>query len=80
MLIATVALTFVLPSDTDPLRVPAGLLWTSRLLSLGTLLLLWAGLSVTWGLLAERAGQSRQSRQAVEKQTSVADLANPSRS
>ena len=75
VLVATVALTFVLPADTDPLTVPAGLLWTFRLLSLGTLMLLWAGLSATYGLLAERAVA-----QAVEKQTSVADRVKPSRS
>ena len=55
VLVATVALTFVLPSDPDPLTVPAGLLWTFRLLSLGTLLLLWVGLSATYGLLVLRA-------------------------
>ncbi|MBC7677421.1 MAG: CbtA family protein, partial [Pseudorhodobacter sp.] len=55
VLMATVALTFVLPSDPDPLTVPAGLLWTFRLLSLGTLLLLWVGLSATYGLLVLRA-------------------------
>ncbi len=55
VLVATVALTFLLPSDTDPLTVPAGLLWSFRLLSLGTLLLLWVGLSATYGLLVLRA-------------------------
>ena len=55
VLVATVALTFVLPADPDPLTVPAGLLWTFRLLSVGTLLVLWAGLAATYGLLAQRA-------------------------
>lgn len=55
VLVATVALSFVLPPDKDPLLVPAGLLWEFRLLSLATLALLWGGLGATFGLLGERA-------------------------
>ena len=54
VLLATVALTFALPADIDALDVPAGLLWQFRLLAFATSTLLWAGLAVTFGLLAER--------------------------
>jgi predicted cobalt transporter CbtA len=60
VLLATLALPFVLPADTDPLDVPAGLLWQFRLLALATSTLLWGGLTVTFGLLTERAEQPRQ--------------------
>lgn len=55
VLLVTLALPFALPADTDPLEVPAGLLWQFRLLALITSTLLWAGLAATFGLLAERA-------------------------
>ena len=55
VLVASVALTFVLPDNTDQIAVPAGLIWEFRLLSLATLALLWGGLAVTFGLLGERA-------------------------
>ena len=58
VLLATVALTFVLPADPDRLPVPAALLWQFRLLSLGTLLLLWGGLGAMFGLLGERAARA----------------------
>jgi len=55
VLLATLAVPFLLPTDTDPLDVPAGLLWQFRVLVLATSTLLWAGLAVAFGLLAERA-------------------------
>lgn len=55
--VATVALTFVLPPDTDEISVSASLLWEFRLLSLATSALLWGGLTVVFGLLGERAAE-----------------------
>lgn len=57
VLIATVAVTFVLPDSTDPITAPVTLVWDFRLLSLATLLLLWGGLSATFGLLTERVAR-----------------------
>ena len=54
ILVATVALTFLLPGNPDRLDVPAGLLWQFRLLALATSTLLWAGLGAAYGLLGER--------------------------
>lgn len=55
VLAATIALTFVLPPNTDPIAVPVHLIWEFRLLSLSTLALLWGGLTASYGLIAERA-------------------------
>lgn len=55
VLAATLALTFVLPDNSDEIAVPVGLVWQFRLLSLATLALLWGALSATYGLLGERA-------------------------
>lgn len=57
VLAAAVALTFVLPGNTDPITAPVTLIWEFRLLSLATLVLLWGGLSATYGLLGERASR-----------------------
>ena len=54
VLVATVALTFLLPGNPDPLDVPAGLLWQFRLLAFATSTLLWAGLGAAYGLLGAR--------------------------
>jgi hypothetical protein len=55
VLLVTLALPFaLLPADSDPLEVPAELLWQFRTLAFATGTLLWAGLAVTFGLLAER--------------------------
>ncbi len=62
VLLVTLALPFALPANTDPLEVPAGLLWQFRVLALITSTLLWAGLAVTFGLLAERDAQPRATR------------------
>jgi predicted cobalt transporter CbtA len=55
VLAATIALTFVLPDNTDPINAPIDLIWQFRLLSIATLALLWGGLAATIGLLEERA-------------------------
>lgn len=55
VLVVTVAITFVLPDNTDQIAVPVNLIWQFRLLSIATLALLWGGLSATYGLLEERA-------------------------
>jgi predicted cobalt transporter CbtA len=57
VLVATVALTFVLPDDTDPIEAPVHLIWDFRMLSLATTALLWTGLAATFGLLGERAAR-----------------------
>lgn len=57
VLVATVALTFVLPDNTDPIEAPVHLIWDFRLLSLATTALLWGGLAATFGLLGERAAR-----------------------
>jgi predicted cobalt transporter CbtA len=64
VLIATVALTFVLPGDTDPVTAPVDLVWTFRLLSLATLAVLWGTLAAAFGLLAERAAAHSGERPA----------------
>lgn len=48
-----------LPATTDPSDFPAGLLWSFRISSLGTQLVLWAGLGVVFGLLCERANRRK---------------------
>lgn len=55
VLLATIALTFVLPGNTDPIDVPVTLVWEFRLLSISALALLWGSLAVAYGLLAQRA-------------------------
>ena len=54
VLVGTVALSFALPGNDDPIEVPVKLLWDFRLLSLASLTLLWGGLGVVFGLLSER--------------------------
>jgi predicted cobalt transporter CbtA len=46
-----------LPDNTDPVTVPAALLWDFRVLSLATQLLLWGALAAAFGLLTERAAR-----------------------
>lgn len=43
----------ILPNNTDPIEVPATLLWNFRLLSVATQLLLWITLGVSFGLWVE---------------------------
>jgi predicted cobalt transporter CbtA len=57
VLLLTAALTFALPANTDPLEVPAGLLWQFRLLALASSVLLWAALGVVFGLLTQVDGR-----------------------
>lgn len=59
MLVATVSLTYLLPTNEDALNAPAGLLWEFRLLAFATTSLLWAGLTVSFGLLEQRTGRDR---------------------
>ncbi len=55
-LAAVFAVLFLaLPATADPGDFPAGLLWSFRLSSLGTQIVLWAGLGVLFGALCERA-------------------------
>jgi len=57
-LVAVVAVLFVsLPAAASPGDFPAGLLWSFRISSLGTQLVLWTGLGVVFGALCERANR-----------------------
>ncbi len=57
-LLAVVIVLFVgLPATVDPGEFPAGLLWSFRLSSIGTQLVLWTALAVVFGLLCERANR-----------------------
>jgi hypothetical protein len=59
--VAVVASLFVsLPASADPGNFPAGLLWSFRLSSLGTQLVLWTGLGVVFGALCERANRGER--------------------
>jgi hypothetical protein len=56
--VAVVAALFVsLPVTASPGDFPAGLLWSFRISSLGTQLVLWTGLGVVFGALCERASR-----------------------
>lgn len=55
----------VLPSDHDPARVPAALLWDFRLFSVATQLILWICLSWGFGLWSARAAGVRSSVRAL---------------
>jgi predicted cobalt transporter CbtA len=57
VVVAVGVLFLVLPAGPDPGKFPAGLLWDFRLSSLGTQLVLWAGIGVIFGLLCERANR-----------------------
>lgn len=64
-LVAVFALLFVgLPATADPGEFPAGLLWSFRLSSIGTQLVLWTGLGVIFGLLCERAERKANRKDA----------------
>lgn len=60
VVLAGLALLFVLPSSTDPIEVPADLLWTFRLLSLTGIAVLWAGLGVGFGIAGLRGARVAQ--------------------
>ncbi|MDQ3931919.1 MAG: CbtA family protein [Actinomycetota bacterium] len=53
--VAGAALVAALPPSTDPVDVPAALLWSFRLSAFGTSAVLWLGLTLVFGLLGERA-------------------------
>jgi predicted cobalt transporter CbtA len=57
VLLLTLAVPFALPANTDPLAVPAGLLWQFRLLAFASSMLLWAALGVVFGLLTRVEGR-----------------------
>ncbi len=59
LVIVLIGLLVGLPATTDPGEFPAGLLWNFRLSSLGTQLVLWAGLAALFGLLCERANRRK---------------------
>lgn len=65
-LVTVFGLLFVgLPATADPGEFPAGLLWSFRLSSIGTQVVLWTGLGVVFGLLCERAnGRDEQREEA----------------
>jgi predicted cobalt transporter CbtA len=52
-----VLLLLVFPATSGPGDFPAGLLWSFRLSSIGTQLVLWTGLGAVFGLLCERANR-----------------------
>lgn len=52
-------LFLILPASPSPGDFPAGILWEFRLASLGTQLVLWAGLGVVFGPLCERANRGK---------------------
>ena len=57
-LVAVVVVLFAaLPAAVDPGKFPAGLLWSFRLSSLGTQVVLWTGIGVLFGALCERANR-----------------------
>lgn len=47
-----------MPSTSDPILVPAKLLWDFRIQSLATQLVLWGGLTAVFGLMTERDARS----------------------
>ena len=55
VVVVGVAVTWLLPDDTDVIKVPADLIWDFRLASIATLLVLWLSMGAIFGLLGERA-------------------------
>lgn len=58
VLLAGVAATWLLPANTDPITVPAELIWHFRVAALAVLATLWLGLGAVFGLLGERAARA----------------------
>ena len=57
-LVAVVVVLFAaLPAAVDPGKFPAGLLWSFRLSSLGTQVVLWTGIGTLFGGLCERTNR-----------------------
>ena len=76
ILVAALVVEFTtLPDDTDPVRVPADLLWDFRVRSLATQVLLWAVMAATFGLLTERA--LRRDRVRPPRRATIADQPRP---
>jgi len=64
-LVTVFGLLFVgLPATADPGEFPAGLLWSFRLSSIGTQVVLWTGLGVVFGRVCERANGRDERREA----------------
>jgi len=57
LVIVVALLSVSLPASANPGEFPAELLWSFRISSLGTQLVLWAGLGVAFGALCERASR-----------------------
>lgn len=55
--VVVLVLLFVLPGNPDPIEAPAELVWSFRLLSAGSMLVLWASLGVGFGLLGRRVAE-----------------------
>ncbi len=64
-MVAAIAIEFVLlPDSTDPVQVPADLLWDFRIRAVGTQVLLWALVAGVFALLTERAARRAGRRDA----------------
>jgi hypothetical protein len=57
VVVAGLAVLWLLPDSHDPVDVPANLLWTFRLWSLAAAAMVWGGLGVGFGLAGERAAR-----------------------
>ncbi|GAA3197414.1 CbtA family protein [Actinocorallia longicatena] len=62
LVVVATALLFLLPDNTDPLPVPAGLLWDFRVLAAASSTILWTFLGAAFGYLGVR--DARRSRTA----------------
>lgn len=62
VVLAGLALLFLLPDNPDPVDVPAKLLWDFRMLSAASSVLLWVGLGVAFGALGLRAAAAGRPR------------------
>lgn len=62
VLVLGVAVTGLLPADSNPDAVPAGLIWDFRVGALATLAALWLGLGAAFGVLGERAARTTPTR------------------
>ena len=60
VVIATLAVLFLLPDNPDPVPVAATLLWDFRVLSLASHALLWAALGIAFALLPRRVAREKE--------------------
>ncbi|HEU5158251.1 MAG TPA: CbtA family protein [Streptosporangiaceae bacterium] len=72
VVIAGLAVLFLLPDNPDPVDVPARLLWDFRMLSAAASVLLWASLGVAFGALGLRAAASARSADPASPPVSTA--------